>query len=184
MSVTQNIQSNAPLQIRKVSQLPNYSSYYKYYEDQASLSYTNSYLMVGYPSNTNIHHNYKITLEDLNNIAYTYVSPKLWEVVNAHITYVTDEIYKHFNQKFDMLLSYMMDSMGDQPNISYYWNIVGPYIRQHWGKDYVEPDDYLTIINGSNNNQLSKPLSTTIPTHKPTITPTPTSSIMVIPSVT
>ena len=62
MSVTQNIQSNTPLQIRKISQLPNYSSYYKYYEGQASLSYANSYFMVGYPSNTNIHHNYNTVI--------------------------------------------------------------------------------------------------------------------------
>lgn len=142
-----------PIQVRKVSQLPNYAEYVE------KLNSYNSYVMVGYPSNENTPHNFKITLDDIQKMAYTYTAEQMLGPLNAHISYITQQIYDHFNNKIDTLLSYILNYVGEYPDISYYWNIVGYYVKQRWSQDYARPEDYMITIRDEKNNELHFPVT-------------------------
>lgn len=135
------------IQVRKVSQLNNY----KEYLDNYNLTYTNSYFMVSYPSNEQeFPHNYKISLSDIQQYSYDYIAPQLTYTITYYVNMVAGQIRKEYDDKFNMLLSYVSDAMRTSPDISAYWNTVGYFIKQYFGKDTIDyTDTVLTYtING------------------------------------
>lgn len=170
------------IQVRKVSELKNYNTYLS----ELDLNKDNSYILVAYPSNDNIPHNYKINLGDIQRYSYSYTS----QLIN-----------KIIDEKFNLLMSYITYILGTHPDISEYWNTVEPIIKQYWGQETVDMyDDNITIdtpIDLSNvvipqqqqdNYDIIVPLTDppinmdNTPATTSTATPTPTASI--IPTVT
>jgi hypothetical protein len=142
-----SVSKQQSIQVRKVSQLNNY----KEYLDNNKLSYTNSYFMVSYPSNnSNIPHNYKVSLNDIQQFSYDYIAPQLTYTITYYVNMVANDIRKEYDDKFNMLLSYISDVMNTSPDISAYWNTVGYFIKQYYGKDTIDPEDTLVtyIIDG------------------------------------
>ena len=152
------------IQVRKVSQLNNY----KEYLDNYNLTYTNSYFMVSYPSNEQeFPHNYNlyliiflldmyihpsgaITISLEGQYSYDYIAPQLTYTITYYVNMVAGQIRKEYDDKFNMLLSYVSDAMRTSPDISAYWNTVGYFIKQYFGKDAIDyTDTVLTYtING------------------------------------
>lgn len=142
-----SVSKQQSIQVRKVSQLNNY----KEYLDNNKLSYTNSYFMVSYPSNnSNIPHNYKVSLNDIQQFSYDYIAPQLTYTITYYVNMVANDIRKEYDDKFNMLLSYISDVMNTSPDISAYWNTVGYFIKQYYGKDTITLEDTLVtyIIDG------------------------------------
>jgi hypothetical protein len=147
--MSENNQQQPMIQVRKVSQLDDYATY----SLQKTLAYNNSYLLVGYPAFNEdtqlMPHNFKISLQDIQEISYAYVSNILIPQFNQTIS----NIRADYDAKFELLLSYIAHIMRTNPDISAYWNRVGDYIKQYYGKDYIDyADTVLTYtINGETN---------------------------------
>lgn len=142
-----SVSKQQSIQVRKVSQLNNYKDHL----DNNKLSYTNSYFMVSYPSNnSNFPHNYKISLSDIQQYSYDYIAPQLTYTITYYVNMVAGQIRNEYDDKFNMLLSYVSDAMRTSPDISAYWNTVGYFIKQYFGKDTIDyTDTVLTYtING------------------------------------
>lgn len=115
------------IQVRKVSELYNYNSYVS----KLNLNKNNSYILVAYPSNDSIPHNYKINLDDIEKYSYAYTCQLINKVID---------------EKFNLLMSYITYILGTHPDISKYWNEVEPVIKQYWGDATVGMyDDNITI---------------------------------------
>lgn len=136
------------IQVRKVSQLDDYVTY----SSQKTLAYTNSYLMVGYPAFNEdtqlMPHNFKISLQDIQKLSYTYASniliPQFQEIIS--------NIRADYDAKFELLLSYVSDMLRTSPDISAYWNTVGYYIKQYYGKERIDYED--TVLTYTLNGEL------------------------------
>ena len=142
-----SVSKQQSIQVRKVSQLNNY----KEYLDNNGLSYTNSYVMVSYPSNnSNFPHNYKISLSDIQQYSYDYIAPQVTYTITYYVNMVANQIREDYDNKFNILLSYVSDIMRTSPDISAYWNTVGYFIKQYFGKDTISHEDTLLtyIIDG------------------------------------
>lgn len=142
MSETTNnsVIAQQPLQVRKVSQLKNYLSY-------DGLSYTNSYILIGYPSkDATIPHNYKISLEDIKQISYSYISDILTSQFSQALEEEILKVRQEYDEKLAHIMGYITDIIGTHPDISAYWNKVGDYIKQYYGKDYIDEVDKITTI--------------------------------------
>lgn len=162
------------IQVRKVSELYNYNSY------ESKLNKNNSYILVAYPSNDSIPHNYKINLEDIEKYSYAYTCQLINKVID---------------EKFNLLMSYITYILGTHPDISKYWNYVEPVIKQYWGDATVDMyDDKITIdtpIDLSNvvipqqQNNTTTPTGTTLtPTASSTPTSTPLPTVSTTPIIT
>lgn len=125
--IQKTIETQKPIQVRKVSQLSDYISYKNNSENVLSDTY--AYIMVACPHNTDtsIPHNFKISIDELIKIAYTFILPTI-------------------NDKFNELLAYITVLHGDVPDISENWSYVVPYIKQYWNKNWVDENDYKVTL--------------------------------------
>lgn len=137
------LNTNQPIQVKKVSQLDNYNIYHDNKTDKLFGSYygvpldlENSYIHISYPSNDKtIPHNFKMPLSGIMN--YCYMT-----------TYSMAIMYDYFNNKINDVFSYINSkhpiSDEDMSYISYihdYWNgvEVGSNIKdlqEYWNFDY------------------------------------------------
>lgn len=138
------------IQVRKVSALNDF----KEYNQNGILDLNNSYCFIGYPdSNNNIPHNYKISLSYIQELSYQYTSNLLQPIINnivndfnKQLETITYNLTYTFNTKHEVVMGYIRNFMGEHPDISAYWNNAEILIKQYWGKNTIDPEDYNITI--------------------------------------
>ena len=80
-NITNTINTQKPIQVKKVSELRNYAEFRN--NEQIQLSDTGAYIMVGYPGHKHdAPHNFKVSIDDITRFAYTYIAPVFEEKIN------------------------------------------------------------------------------------------------------
>lgn len=149
MNTSNVVETQKPIQVRKISQLPYLTISYDYVNApmayyvsyNADNTYTSygidldkCYILIGYPStDSTIPHNYKFSLNNIIN--YCYLS-----------TGLMNSIYTYLNKKIDMSVAYIFDKL------SYYFencpsvtpDEINTYIHYYWNGAEVE--DYIKDI--------------------------------------
>ena len=121
----QEILTQKPIQVRKVSQLPNFMEYlnnteYSDEDGNPLVTLDKGFFMVSYPSNNpDIPHNYKIRLQDFGGLILAYVEATI------------KEIWEHIK----IIEKHIKEEDGDTiEGLEYYWNLYGESINNNLHK--------------------------------------------------
>jgi hypothetical protein len=151
-NITNTINTQKPIQVKKVSELRNYAEFRN--NEQIQLSDTGAYIMVGYPGHKHdAPHNFKVSIDDITRFAYTYIAPVFEEKINqlnnlfqSVLNSELDKLTHLYNAKFEYVLNYIKEFHADKPDISEQWSAYEPYIKQYWNKDWVDENDYKVVL--------------------------------------
>lgn len=152
IDITNQISTQKPIQVRKVSALQNYSEYRN--NTQTPLYDSGAYILVGYPGHKHdAPHNFKVSIDDITQFAYTYITPIFDSKLNDlsilfknTLDNTVNELTEYYNKKFEYLLEYIKAFHADKPDISAQWSIYEPYIKQYWNKETIDEDDYNVVL--------------------------------------